>query len=111
MYERGQRRPSAHFVLFALAAPPVAGRPPASRLGVTVSRQVGGAVVRNRIRRRIREMVRRHWPAIGAGWHLVINPRRSVLQADFAALEAEWLRVLRQLLAPARGSAIGESTK
>ena len=86
VYGQGQRRQSSHFVFFCqLQAPPVA----CSRVGITVSRKVGQATERNRIRRRTREAVRRHLPRLGAGWDLVINPRRAVLVAAFSDLERE----------------------
>jgi len=54
-------------------------------------------VVRNRIRRRIREIFRRNSSEIPTGWDIVIHPRRSVAQAPFAPLEVELLGLLRNL--------------
>jgi ribonuclease P protein component len=53
------------------------------RVGFTVGRALGGAVQRNRIKRRLREAVRltRVWP--GAAADIVINPKKVVLTADF----------------------------
>ena len=68
-----------------------------SRFGSSVKKQIGNAVVRNRIRRRIREILRRNSSEIPSGWDLVIHPRRSVARANFAQLEAELLRLLKSL--------------
>jgi ribonuclease P protein component len=62
-----------------------------------VKKAVGNAVVRNRIRRRIREIFRRNSSEIPPGWDIVIHPRRSVAQAPFAPLAAELLGLLRNL--------------
>jgi ribonuclease P protein component len=56
-YREGRRRGGRHSTLFYADGPP-----PDPRLGVTASRKVGKAVVRQRVRRRVREIVRR-WPA------------------------------------------------
>lgn len=69
----------------------------ASRFGISVKKALGGAVVRNRIRRRIREILRRNQTEIPQGWDMVIHPRSSVARAEFAPLEAELLRLLRSL--------------
>lgn len=66
-----------------------------SRFGISVKKALGGAVVRNRIRRRIREILRRHRTEIPTGWDIVIHPRSTVARAAFAPLEAELLRLLR----------------
>lgn len=97
VYQGGRRWPQPHFVLFARPAPPQEHE---SRVGITTSRQLGGAVARNRLRRRLREVIRRNWRAAPAGWHLVINPRREAAGATFAALEAEWRQALARLGAP-----------
>ena len=74
-----------------------AGPGPRSRFGISVKKAVGGAVVRNRIRRRIREILRRNQTEIPTGWDIVIHPRRSVAEAPFAPLEAELVRLLKSL--------------
>jgi ribonuclease P protein component len=69
-----------------------------------VKKALGGAVVRNRIRRRIREILRRNLWEIPSGWDFVMHPRRSVASADFAALESELAGLLRNIPRPATSS-------
>lgn len=59
----------------------------ACRYGITVTRRTGGAVVRNRVRRRLRELVRQAAES-GDGWpgELVINVRRGVVEASWQEL-------------------------
>jgi len=111
VYGAGQRRSSPQFaVFFRSQSPPAAGRANdkapgnmaagpdrVSRFGISVKKALGGAVVRNRIRRRIREILRRNRTEIPSGWDIVIHPRRSVAQAPFAPLEAELVRLLRSM--------------
>jgi len=70
---------------------------PQSRFGISVKKALGGAVVRNRIRRRIREILRRNISEILPGWDIVIHPRTSMTRAAFASIEAELLGLLRNL--------------
>ena len=116
VYGAGQRRSSPQFSVFfrAQTALPneASGREPphegissaktlavsrGSRFGISVKKALGGAVVRNRIKRRVREILRRNRTEIPSGWDIVIHPRRSVAQAPFAPLEAELVRLLRGL--------------
>jgi ribonuclease P protein component len=66
------------------------------RVGLVTSRRVGGAVVRNRVRRRLREIVRRHQHELRAGFWMVIVARPGAGQASSAALEAEWFKLARR---------------
>ena len=66
------------------------------RVGLITSRRVGEAVARNRVRRRLREIVRRNQQALKGGIWFVVIARRSAAQTDSAVLEAEWLRLARR---------------
>lgn len=72
------------------------------RAGFVTSKRVGGAVVRNRIRRRLREVVRRNQPGLRAGFWMVVIARPAAAGASYAALEDEWLRLAKRafILAP-----------
>ena len=67
-----------------------------TRLGIVVPRRLGGAVWRNRSKRRVRELFRHHKPA--AGLDLVVLPRRDFLDVPFAALVDDYRRTLRRQL-------------
>lgn len=60
-----------------------------ARVGFTVSKALGGAVQRNRIRRRLREAVRLGGFSTEVAVDVVINPKRSALAADFGGLQDE----------------------
>jgi ribonuclease P protein component len=92
VYRIGKRRSSSHFTVFVRA-----NELPLSRFGFSIKKALGGAVVRNRMRRRLREIVRCHRQEIPAGWDIVIHPKSSVAKAPFAALTAEFLRLLKNL--------------
>lgn len=68
-----------------------------SRFGISVKKALGDAVERNRIRRRIREIVRRNSSEIPPGWDIVIHPRNAMTRAVFASMEAELVGTLRSL--------------
>ena len=87
---RGKRAARPGLVL--QAAP---GEPGALRIGFTVTRKVGNAVVRNRTRRRLKEAARLGLPAL-AGWDLVLIGREGTRGRDFATLMADLRGALRQ---------------
>jgi ribonuclease P protein component len=90
VYREGRRRTSREFTVFFRAN----GRE-MSRFGWSIKRTLGGAVLRNRIRRRLREIIRLHRQEIGKGWDFVIHPRSSVARAEFGPLEAELVKLLQ----------------
>ena len=63
------------------------------RAGFVTSRTIGSAVVRNRVRRRLREVVRKHQNQIVAGTWIVTIARISATNATYRELEGEWLRL------------------
>jgi len=65
----------------------------APRVGFTVGKILGGAVDRNRIRRRMRSAVRNHLSELVRPLDLVLHPRKSVLTLEFSQLDAEIMQV------------------
>lgn len=68
-----------------------------NRIGYTVSNKVGHAVVRNRIRRRLREIYRLHEAELARGYDLVVVARMRAADADYHQLEADFLKAAGRL--------------
>jgi ribonuclease P protein component len=95
-YAASRKRQSASMSWF-LAQQPAGGDSPAGpRTGLTVGKVLGKAHERNRIKRRMREALRRHVDLLPPGCDLIFHPRRAVLTLDFKKLEAEIVRILNQ---------------
>jgi len=90
VYRNGRRRSSRQFTVFFAA-----NGLEESRFGMSAGRALGGAVLRNRIRRRVREILRLERREIPSGWDIIVHPRSSVAQAEFASLRQELLLLLR----------------
>ena len=102
--QAGRRCAMPGFVLQAAPLPPelvpAELTPPVVRVGFTVSRKVGNAVVRNRVRRRLREVARQIIPGQAqAGLDYVLVGRQGALKRDFAVLKNELVEALRRLKA------------
>lgn len=67
---------------------------PYSRFGFSVSKRIGNAVVRNRVKRRLREAVRIRMDTIRPGWDLVFIARQPIRDADFHQIDAACVRLL-----------------
>ena len=93
MYREGKKLFATHMTVFYRRRSE-AGE---ARIGFTVGRVLGGAVERNRIKRRMREAVRAHRAALSGSVDVVINPRKSALTADFAQLLAEVQRTFASI--------------
>lgn len=68
-----------------------------ARIGYTVSRKVGCAVLRNRVRRRLREIVRAHASSLRPGFDYVIVAFAEAAEADFSTLREEVTCLLAQV--------------
>jgi len=95
-YDQGRKVYTRHFVLFVLGREDVAE---GFRLGLTVSRKVGRAVWRNRVRRVVREFFRLHQVMIDQALDIVVVPKRNLdpKSIDMALVEQEFLPVLSRL--------------
>src|SRR5579862_8432624 len=72
-----------------------------ARVGLTAGKVLGKSHERNRIKRRMREALRRHVDLLPPGSDLILHPRRVVLTMEFAKLEDEVVRILTQARADA----------
>ena len=91
-YTQGKRIAGQFFTAFCLKVPLNAG----PRFGFTVPRALGKAVVRNRVKRRLREMLRLRVAEFAPEWDIVINPRRSAFTASSDDLRREVDRLITQ---------------
>jgi ribonuclease P protein component len=89
VYDRGVRFSSPLFMAFCVREGVAGGAAPGPRIGLTVPRALGSAVVRNRIKRRFREAVRFTLDRLNPQWSIVINPRLKALKAPLPELERE----------------------
>ncbi|MFN2203704.1 MAG: ribonuclease P protein component [Caldilineaceae bacterium] len=69
---------------------------PYSRFGFSVSSRIGNAVVRNRIKRRLRESMRLRQDAILPGWDLVFIARKPIREASYHEMNATCARLVRR---------------
>ncbi|MEJ2581397.1 MAG: ribonuclease P protein component [Acidobacteriota bacterium] len=91
VYSEGVRVSGRHLVVFLMRSDGHHGR-----LGVTASRRVGGAVVRSRCKRRLRELYRTHRPELATtALDVVLNARGSTASASWADLEKDYLACMR----------------
>src|SRR5580658_1974366 len=103
-YAGSRKRQSASMSWFlARQSPPYTGAalPAGPRVGLTAGKVLGKAHERNRIKRRMREALRRHVDVLPEGFDLILHPRRTVLTLEFGKLEAEVVRILHQAKAEA----------
>jgi ribonuclease P protein component len=72
------------------------------RAGFVTSKRIGGAVVRSRVRRRLRDVVRTQQGRLRAGFWFVVIARPAAARASYRALKDEWLRLAERasILAP-----------
>ena len=93
-YAAGRKRQSSSMSWFLAPQPETVSSGP--RVGLTVGKVVGKSHDRNRIKRRMREALRRHVDLLPRHADLILHPRRVVLEIEFTKLEAEIVRILTQ---------------
>jgi len=107
VYREGKRQSLPQMTyFFALrnqaTAPPALAHGP--RVGLTVGKVLGNAVQRNRIKRRMREAVRRQRDGLTASVDVIFHPRRTVLEAEFSQIERDVARAFRAVQSAVQAS-------
>ena len=92
LYTRGKSAVTPYLVVYCRR-----GRGDVNRLGYTVSTKLGHAVVRNRVRRRLREIYRLNAGRLRSGYDIVIVARSRCVGADYRKMEASFLKACDKL--------------
>jgi ribonuclease P protein component len=101
VYREGKRQLSRNLSVFYLL--PQVNDDACVRVGITVGRAIGGAVARNRVKRRMREAVRKNLSLLTGAVDVVINPRKSVAEMEFTELEKEVAAMFAKIERAPRG--------
>ena len=97
VYREGRKQFSPSMSYFYALRGAGSQTPAGPRVGLTAGKVLGKAVERNRIKRRMRDIVRRQAPVVSADVDIVLHPRRSVLTVEFAKLESEVVRIFTNI--------------
>ena len=92
LYTRGKCESSKHLVLYCRK-----NYRRENRFGITVTKKLGNAVKRNKIRRRLKEIYRLNEALLHTGYDLVIVAKPAILSADYRTLDAEFKAVCAKL--------------
>ena len=92
LYARGKSAVTPYLALYVRK-----NRLGVSRCGYTVSTKLGGAVVRNRVRRRLREIVRLNGARLVPGYDVVIVARSRCVDAEYRKMEEAYLKAIKKL--------------
>lgn len=93
VYDKGRRFHTPYFTAFV-----VANDLSEPRLGITATKKIGKAVIRNRCKRRLREVIRRYYAANeSAGYDIVLNAKTNLITANFTKLEVAFAEVIKKI--------------
>lgn len=89
IYNKGRRIPGKYIIVFTQT-----NNLPHNRFGIVTSKKIGNAVIRNRAKRQIREVIRKNLNNLHPGYDVVVVARFSVKEAVFELIENDFLRLM-----------------
>lgn len=92
VYRLGRSAANRQFVIYALPNP----QTETIRAGISASKKLGGAVVRNRVRRMIKEIVRHHAQRLVNGYDLIVIVRKPAVDMNYKEMEKSLLHALKR---------------
>lgn len=92
VYRLGKSAANRQFVVYFMANP----KTEKMRVGISTSKKLGGAVLRNRVRRRVKEIVRLNSDRILPGHDLIIIVRKAAMDMTYAELENSLMHALKR---------------
>ena len=87
VYAKGEKVRTKYFFLYRLR-----NGLDRNRLGLTVSRKIGKTIIRNKLKRQLREIYRRHCKEVVPAYDLIVNVTRAAISAPYWDLEKEFIR-------------------
>ena len=91
VYRAGEHFSSEHIVLYV-----VASKTKNIKVGLAVTKKIGHAVVRNRVRRRLREVIKSQIPNLKQTFNIIIVARENITSASFEKLSIEFTKLLKK---------------
>lgn len=90
---------AGRFLILNIAPLPTkGGQPAASRFGIVTTKRIGHAVVRNLMRRRVRELIRLHGAPLSMGYYVVVVVRKRATMAHYPKLENDFTKLVAKQL-------------
>ena len=91
VYKSGEHFSGEHMVLYV-----VSSKTKNIKVGLAVTKKIGHAVVRNRVRRKLREIIKKQVPTLKQNYNIIVVARENISEASFDKLSAEFLKLLKK---------------
>ena len=91
VYKSGEHFSGEHIVLYVASS-----KTKNIKVGLAVTKKIGHAVVRNRVRRRLREIIKTHIPTLKQNFNIIVVARENITSASFEKLSIEFMKLLKK---------------
>lgn len=91
VYKSGEHFSGEHMVLYV-----VSSKTKNIKVGLAVTKKIGHAVVRNRVRRQLREIIKKQVPSLKQSYNIIVVARENITEASFEKLTNEFSRLIKR---------------